>query len=330
MQPKKNEKAKQKPDNQIPINQCRLYKITSPKRLAQILNLTLVDLRELLNCTANYRFFDIPLSANPFTGKTHKKRSVQEPKQKLRRIHKRILSLLRRMRYPDYVQGAVKHRSYQTNAEAHKGSRETATFDISNFYGSTKYHLVHDFFFRVMCCPTDIAGKLANLTTCNGAMPTGSPLSPLLSFWVAKKMFDECHALADSHNLKFTCYVDDLTFSGNHIPPTLKSKIKIIASRYGYDIARHKTRHFRLGQPAHITGVISLDKKLHVPFSRLMAVRKVTDAIEGNGNSFGFTKDELKKKLAGMVGEAATIDKRFEKWAIYTRTDVVDSPIPEN
>lgn len=328
MRPKKNEKVKRKPDNQIPVNQCRLYKVTSPKRLADVLNLGMVDLLELLNCPNNYRFFDIPLSVNPFTGKARKKRSVQEPKPKLRRVHKRILLLLRRMSYPEYVQGAVKHRSYQTNAEVHKGSRETATFDISNFYGSTKYHLVHDFFLRVMSCPTDVAGKIANLTTCNGAMSTGSPLSPLLSFWVAKKMFDECHALAELHNLKFTCYVDDLTFSGNRIPRILKSKIKIIASRYGYKIADHKTRHFRFGQPAHITGVISLDKKLHVPFSRLMAVRKVTDAIEGNSDTFGFTKKELKNKLVGMVGEAATIDCRFEKWAIYTRNDVMESSKP--
>lgn len=326
MQPKKKEKAKRKPDNQIPVNQCRLYKVTSPKRLAEALNLSVSDLNELLICTKNYRFFDIPLSVNPFTGKTRKKRSVQEPTQKLRRVHNRILSLLRRMSYPDYVQGAVKHRSYQTNAEAHKGSREAATFDISSFYGSTKYHLVHDFFVRVMCCPSDIAGKLANLTTCNGAMSTGSPLSPLLSFWVAKKMFDECHTLAGSYNLKFTCYIDDLTFSGEKIPRILKSKIKIIVSRYGYKLAEHKTRHFKFGQPAHITGIISLNKKLHVPFSRLMAVRKVTNAIEGNGESFGFTKEELKKKLAGMVGEAATIDSRFDKWAMYTRNEIVDPP----
>lgn len=330
MQPKKNEKIKRKPDNQIPINQCRLYKVTSPKRLAEVLNLDMTGLLELLNCSTNYRFFDIPLSINPFTGKSRKKRSVQEPKQKLRRVHKRILLLLRRMSYPNYVQGAVKHRSYQTNAEVHKESRETATFDIRDFYGSTKYHLVHDFFLRVMDCPTDIAGKLANLTTCNGAMPTGSPLSPLLSFWIAKKMFDECYALAESHKLKFTCYVDDLTFSGNHIPRILKSKIKIIASRYGYKIADHKSRHFRFGQPAHITGVISLDKKLHVPFSRLMAVRKVTDAIDGNSDTFGFTKTELKKKLAGMVSEAATIDNRFGKWAIYTQNEVSDSSTPSD
>lgn len=321
MQSGKKLNTKRKPDNQIAINQCGLYKVGSPKRLALLLKIDVDDLNSLLAGSRNYRIFEIAQSVNPFTGKVRKKRLVQEPMPKLRRLHNRLLGLLRRVQYPDYVQGAVKHRSYQTNANVHKGSKQTATFDISGFYESTKYHLVHDFFFRVMCCPTDIAGKLANLVTCNGAVPTGSPLSPLLSYWVAKKMFDECACLAKKHGLKFTCYIDDITFSGDRIPRILKSNLKIIASRYGYKIAEHKTRIFRVGQPAHITGVISLNSALQVPFARLMAVRKVTEAIEGRGEDYGFSQGELRRKLAGMMGEAATIDPRYGKWATHVRMD---------
>lgn len=323
MQPGKKSNTKRKLDNDIPVNQCGIYKIGSPKRLAALLKVDVGELNALLSGSCNYRLFEIAQSVNPFTGKVRKKRAVQEPKPKLRRLHNRLLTLLRRVQYPDYVQGAVKHRSYQTNANAHKDSKQTATFDISGFYESTKYHLVHDFFLRVMCCPTDIAGKLAALVTYNGAMPTGSPLSPLLSYWVAKRMFDECAGLASEYGLKFTCYIDDITFSGDRIPRILKSKLKIIASRYGYKIADHKTRVFRFGQPAHITGVISLNSALQVPFTRLMAVRKVTDAIDGRGSDYGFSQDELKRKLAGMMVEAATIDPRFGKWAAHAKLDAV-------
>ncbi|AGI82772.1 reverse transcriptase family protein [Pseudomonas aeruginosa] len=328
MQPKKSEKPKRKPDNEIAINQCRLYKVGSFRKLSDILKTSPAEIMDLLVSDKNYKKFTVSQSANPFTGKPRKQREVQEPKSKLRRVHNRVLALLRRVGYPDYVQGAVRYRSYQTNAALHIGSRQTATFDISDFYGSTKRHLVHSFFHDVMKCPTDIAGKLARLTTCDGVIPTGSPLSPLLSFWVAKGLFDECAAVAKEYGMKFSCYIDDLTFSGDRIPRELKSRLKIICRRYRYRLKSEKTKVFRFGEPAHITGVIKMDAVLSVPFARLMAVRKLMDAIEGRGDSYGYTVEELKRKLAGTVSEAASIDGQFKKWALHAKQDAKSSSRP--
>lgn len=324
MQPRNGAKIKCKPDNSIPVDQCALYSIGSPKRLAKIIGVSTNDLQTLLESKNNYKIFEICQSRDPFTQKSRKKRLVQEPKPKLRQIHNRLLRLLRRVKYPDYVHGGVKSRSYQTNAAAHKASRQVATFDISDFYSSTKYHRIYDFFHDIMRCPPDISGRLSRLVSCNDALPTGSPISPLLSFWVAKGFFDECFQLAERHKLIFTCYIDDLTFSGDRIPKSLRSEIKIIARRHGFELAKKKTRLFRFGQPAQITGVISLNGQLLVPFKRLQAARKVTDAINGTGPDFGYSRKELKRKLAGMIGEASTIEDRFEKWAAYTR-EAVDS-----
>ncbi|EPO8097630.1 TPA: RNA-directed DNA polymerase [Pseudomonas aeruginosa] len=325
MQPGKSKRVERKPDNSLELDQCRLYKIGSEKRLAEILGLSLQDLRLLLRSESNYKKFTISQSENPFTKKPRKKRAVQVPMNRLRRVHAKIFSFLRRVKYPDYVQGAVKGRSYQTNAAFHARSRQTATFDISKFYESTKYHLVHEFFLGALKCPTDIAGKLARLVTCDGVMPTGSLLSPLLSFWVAKGMFDECAALAETYDLKFTCYIDDLTFSGDRIPRELKSKLKIIVSRYGYKLAMEKTKVFRFGAPAHITGVVKLNGELVVPFARLMAARRISDALDGKSPDYGYTKNELKRKLAGTIAEAATIDgNRFSKWAAFAQKEARD------
>jgi len=323
MQPKKSTRKKRKPDNAIPIHQCALYKMGSPRRLAELLNISLIELEEFFESQNNYNIFTKALAPNPFTGKSRKNRAVQEPKYRLRKLHERILSILRRVQYPDYVQGGVKHRSYQTNAAVHLGARQTATFDLKNFYGSTRYCLVHDFFLNTMCCPTDIAGRLASLTTWNGVMPTGSPLSPLLSFWAAKGLFDKCEELAVKYGLNFTCYIDDLTFSGNHISGGFQAELKILASRYGYEIAKEKTKIFRFGVPAHITGVISHKAMLSVPYSRLKGVRKIQDAIDGKGDAYGFTAVQLKHKLAGAVNEAASIDAvKYEKWELYSRKDI--------
>jgi len=85
-----------------------------------------------------------------------------------------------------------------------------------------------------------------------------------------------------------------------------------------------KTKHFRFGVPAHITGVIKKEAVLCVPFARLMAIRKLIDAIEGRGDAHGFSVEELKRKLAGTVSEAASIDKQFERWAAYAKRDARD------
>lgn len=325
MQPKKNIRKKRKPDNELPIHQCALYKVGSPKRLADLLNISTIELEVILQSESNYKLFNKVLAPNPLTGKSRKNRAVQEPKSRLRKLHERILSILRRVQYPGYVQGGVKHRSYQTNAAIHLGARQTATFDLKNFYGSTRYCLVHDFFHNTMCCPTDIAGRLASLITWNGVMPTGSPLSPLLSFWAAKGLFDKCEALAIKYGLNFTCYIDDLTFSGDQISGKFQSELKIIASRFGYELAKEKTKIFRFGVPAHITGVISHKAKLSVPHARLKGARKIQGAIDGKGKAYGFTAAQLKQKLAGTINEAATIDAvKYEKWAVYSRKDAED------
>lgn len=323
MQLKKSTRKKRKPDNELPIHQCGLYKVGSPRRLAELLKISEIELKKFLESQNNYKIFTKVLAPNPFTGKFRKKRAVQEPKYRLRKLHERILCMLRRVQYPDYVQGGVKHRSYQTNAAIHLGARQTATFDLKDFYGSTRYCLVHDFFLDVMCCPTDIAGRLASLTTWNGVMPTGSPLSPLLSFWAAKGLFDKCEELAVKYGLNFTCYIDDLTFSGDQISGGFQAELKILASRFGYEIAKEKTKIFRFGVPAHITGVISHKATLSVPHSRLKGVRKIQDAIDGRGAAYGFTAVQLKQKLAGAISEAASIDAvKYGKWAFYSRKDI--------
>ncbi|MCO3321955.1 RNA-directed DNA polymerase [Pseudomonas aeruginosa] len=322
MQQKKKEKNGCKTAKSYPIDQCSLYKVGSAKRLAAVLGIELDKLKKLLLSDFNYKVFDIAGSVDPFSGKVFKTRHVQEPKDDLRAVHSRILRLLQNVSIPPYVHGAIKGRSYQTNAAAHVKGKQAATFDIHNFYGSTKSNLVHGLFHDVLACPSDVAGKLARLVTYKGMMPTGSPLSPLLSYWVAKPMFDEYACLARQYGLEFTCYIDDLTFSGDRIPRVLRYRVGVIARRYGYKISKKKTRLFVQGKVKHITGVAVSESGLMVPFSRLKAARKIMGAIEGSGESHGLSSEKLRQKLAGLIGEAATIEQRFGKWAKKARTAV--------
>jgi RNA-directed DNA polymerase len=312
---KKPAKRKRGISKRYPIHQCLLYKTGSIRKLAEKLNIEKHNLESILENPLQYREFTRLEEFNPFSLKTTKARSVQEPINDLRKIHERILYLLEPVELPDYAHAAVKKRSYRSNAIAHVGSATMATFDLKNFYGSTQSQLVYFFFLDNLKCAPDVAGVLTKLTTLRNAMPTGSPLSPLLSLHAAKEMLDKISALANSFDLVFTCYIDDLTLSGNLIPRSLEKHIGLIINLYGYRLSSHKTRIFGEDSVKHVTGVVIHDGKLRVPYSRFRTSRNLESAIAGNFSAHGHSNLKLHEKLAGLLGETAYIDSSYKERA---------------
>lgn len=298
------------------LNQCALYRVGSKSRLALLLCTSLPRLRFLVNTDKNYRTFLLPEKVCPFTGKVTKERWVQEPKPELRRIHERLQKLLQQVTPPSYAHAAVKGRSYRSNALAHVDSDRIATFDVRKFYPSTSASRVHNFFADQLLCPPDVAAMLAKLTCYQGGLPTGSPLSPILSLYANKPMFESLNQLALTHALKFTCYVDDLTFSGDALPRGLTAMVTNIIGQYGHLISIGKTRIFRRNQSKHVTGVVLFKNSIHVPHSRFLKARAISTAIKNTKlPAEGLL---LTKKLAGLLSEVAFLDSQFLAWAKRT------------
>jgi RNA-directed DNA polymerase len=312
MPPRKIKPKRKKQSKRYSVDQCLLYKLSSPSKLAAALNLPMVELDELLGSSENYKLFTVDEERNPFSYKVKKARKVQEPKTALAKVHLRILFLLEGIQAPAYNHASVADVSYRSNALAHVKGREVATYDIKGFYDSTRSPLVYQFFLDALCCPGDVARMLTKLTTFEGNLPTGSSLSPLLALYAAKPMFDELNEIANSLNLKFTCYVDDLTFSGDSIPISLDRRIRLTLRKYGYRLAEQKTKRFAAGVPKHITGALVHEGAVKVPHARFIAVRNLTSAILGRSERHRYSVDKLKAKLAGTVNEASYLDPRFQ------------------
>lgn len=295
-----------------PINQSRLYKVGSRAKLAGLLYIDKTA-ASILAGGKNYKIFTVPEHQDPYSGKVKKKRIVQDPKRTLRRIHDRILNLLNRVEIPDYVHAAVKGRSYRSNAAVHTTmNHEVATFDIKAFYPSVSSLLVRDFFrFKLKCAP-DVADMLADLCTFEGALPTGSPLSPLLSYFACADMFESLHLLAKRFDLKFTCYIDDLTYSGTKIPGDLESNIKSILRRYGLILALKKSIRYEAHAPKSVTGCILHNGAVHVPHNRFRKARALAAAISVSTDLA--EQHKLRERLAGLLGEAAYLDARYVFW----------------
>ncbi|MES1977283.1 MAG: reverse transcriptase family protein [Pseudomonadota bacterium] len=308
------------------ITQCALYKVTSKVRLASLLHVSVPAVLGMAK-SRKYREFPIKEKVCPFTGKTTKERWVQTPAEALRPLHDRILDLLKRVAPPSYAHAAVKGKSYRSNAAAHKNSAEVATFDLSSFYPSTSENAVFRFFADQLLCAPDIAGLFARLVCVevpgsHPCLPTGSPLSPLISIYANKPMFDALERLASKSGLVFTCYIDDITFSGQAIPAGLTNIVTSLVKRYGHTLAVKKTRIFSNADAKHITGVVVHNGRVSVPNSRFRKARKIQLAIEAETDKL--KKIQLMQKLNGLLGEAAYLDPKYKTLAKRSYRSLAD------
>lgn len=281
------------------IDQCQLFKIQSRKRLAQeVFNVDLSLLERLANNTSNYRVFDI------FQG--GKTRQVEVPKLILERIHRRLFVLLERIEKPAYLQSGVKGRSYITNAQLHVGYGPLVKLDVKKFYPSVDSARVYRFFHQTLHCSPDVAGLLTKLTTYSGHVPTGSCASQLLAYFAAQPMFNELDRLAAENGLCFSCYVDDMTFSGSRATPALLWAAKQIVYSHGFSY--HKDQYYTAEQRKLVTGVlVDSDRIAVLPSKEHELWRKVHDLGTGDLDQ----RSVAVNSLIGSIVAAGQIEARF-------------------
>lgn len=70
-----------------------------------------------------------------------------------------------------------------------------------------------------MLCERDVAALITRISTYQGHLPTGSPASPVLAFYANTNLFSDIDDVTRANNVKWTCYVDDLSFSGTKVTP---------------------------------------------------------------------------------------------------------------
>ena len=240
----------------LPKNQSLLYKVSSRKKLADILGMTRTDVDDLVKNKLHYSEWDEPKR----NGKGV--RHIENPNPRLKAVQKRLNRLLAKIAVPSHLYCPVKGKSFAENASAHAGAQETKTIDVKDYFPSTLLSSVRRFWLEEMQCPLDIAETLTSMSCHNGHLPTGSPLSPILSFYANFNTWQAIANLCSAYGCKMTIYVDDLTLSGPRIPSSLIWKVRLAIRRAG--LRHHKEKHFKNGT-AEITGLISKNGKVMLP-----------------------------------------------------------------
>jgi hypothetical protein len=285
--------AKRRTVSRIPIEQCHLFGLKSPQALANRVGWELPKLERLAR-NGGYSVY-----AHPETG-----RVIEEPGRALQSLHRQLHRYLARIEIPAYLHSAVKGRSYLTNAEAHIGEGGLIKVDIAKFYRKVPQHRVMHFFRDSLSCAPDVAGLLANLICFDGHLPTGSSVSPLMSFFAFRGMFDHLAALATHHELRMTCYVDDVAMSGPNASIQVLRAARSIVFREG--LIAHKDRYYSPTSAKLVTGIVVGDDCIRLPHSRW---RKINDSICAlRACESDAERLELYPRLVSRLYEAMQID----------------------
>ena len=286
--------------------QSPLFRLRSKRKLAELLGWsgTGNELDAFANRADNYRIFTIHEDGK-------KPREVQEPKEGLQRIHRRLASLLLRIAPPDYLHSGLRNRSFVTNGACHVNAMPAIKLDIKKFYPSTKWAHIFRCFREDFECAEDVAGVLASLTCVSTAqgkhLPTGSAASQILAYYVHRPMFDAINQIALERKGVFTLYVDDMVLS---LPDASPADIRRIGRLItGQGLGWHKDRFFPAGTPKRITGTIAspdhllANKRQH--FKYLLTLEAMDEA------EVGAEKASAASRGIGLLFSIAQVDPRY-------------------
>lgn len=201
-----------------------------------------------------------------------KDRDLAYPVSRLRGVHERLKFHLNKVRQPSYLFSPRKKRSQRDNAELHLDQDQYLTLDVKQFYPSTSETMVYRWFVDELGMYEDVAGLLTRLSTVDGKVSFGSPLTPVLCTLVHKSMFDRISDICNARGLRHSVWVDDLTVSGQFIPGQVVTSIREVVQVYG--LRSHKIRYRTGNRPVVITGIGVVGRHLLSPNSLNLRIKQ--------------------------------------------------------
>lgn len=159
-------------------------------------------------------------------------REISAPNPQLKLIQRRLANILQDCEQevkqiygrhddgprPDMVShGFVRKRSIVSNARQHRHRRFVFNVDLENFFPSINFGRVRGFFIKDhnFGLKPAVATILAQIACEDGALPQGSPCSPVIANLIGHILDVHLVRLAARNGCTYTIYADALTFSTN-------------------------------------------------------------------------------------------------------------------
>lgn len=214
-----------------------------------------------------YRTFSIPK-------KSGGQREISAPMPKLQALLWPVKEILDSLYEPaPCVMGFTACRSVVDNAKAHLGQNYVLNLDLKDFFPSIHQARVWK---RLQLPPFNFTQEVANVVAGLCAirvvegnqkkyvLPQGAPTSPILTNIICEQLDRKLTAIATKHNLRYSRYADDMTFSSMHSVLSTKGNVfadivKTIEEQ-GFKINPSKTRLQKRGDRQEVTGLVISNK----------------------------------------------------------------------
>lgn len=179
--------------------------------------------------------------------------------------------------------------------------------DIKDFFPSTQSKRIYWFFHEQMKCSPDVANALMKILTFKNCLPTGSPSSPILSYFSYVTMWKAISDIVWNANCIITVYMDDVTISGKNVPDKIVWQIKKQFYYYGLCDNKHKEKQYSKKSAYEVTGIIVKDGKLKLPNRQHQKIYKTRKQICQETDLV--KRKKLYQRLEGLNSQAQQIIK---------------------
>ncbi|EOX4133506.1 reverse transcriptase family protein [Vibrio cholerae] len=286
--------------------------IGSIEALANLLNLSLQDLeKHIVSSNDDY------IVANKIEKDDGSLRVTYKAKPKLRAVLDSIKSrIFDKVEHPDYITAGQIGKSYIDNAKVHINSRMLMSEDIRNFFPSISIKEVNRIFQHFFCFPPKVSNALSELSTKEGYLVQGSPLSGEIANLVFYRDEPELVKYCQVQGLRYTRYYDDIHISSdekefNELIPHLKSEIYRIFGKSGVKPHRSKKKsHFSsCSSRLSVHDVTVNSKKTNPSHKRISQVRKLLFTYEHMVDN-NFNIEDIIKKYRSILGHINTLQQQ--------------------
>lgn len=212
-----------------------------------------------------------------------KYRTIYSPNPLLKSIQRKILNnILNNKAISKYAKAYHQNISLRDNAIPHLNKKLVLKLDIIDFFENIEYPTIYKSCFNETYFPKSVGHLLTTLCTYESRLPQGAPTSSYISNLIMKDFDNEIGTYCEQHNISYTRYSDDMTFSGDFNPREIISLVRKQLYKLGLKINNKKIHVINNSQQQNVTGIV-VNKKIQVSSSYRNKIRQIIYYIKKYG-----------------------------------------------
>jgi RNA-directed DNA polymerase len=213
------------------------------------------------------------------------KRLIEAPNEALKKVQQKLNFFFQAYYHgirPMAVYGGVAAadndlpvRNILSNARRHLNRQWILNMDLTDFYHQITADKTIAVLRNVIGMPEKLAEGVTNLCCFKKRLPMGAPTSCIVANIVCLDLDKALQSIADQHNIRYTRFIDDMTFSANQeIAASVIDKIRQAIEQCGFHMNEHKMWQKHLANNPEVTGLVLQHGKVDVATNFINDLKK--------------------------------------------------------